>query len=117
MIYVNVEMIFGWIIVSFVALIMIIIGVSQIIKKDVPVGFYNLIAPPKKDEITNLAEWNKKHGMIWIAYGVCIEAGFLMGCFMPNESLEMIFMIGGVIIPLPLMILRHHMLEKEYKRD
>lgn len=39
-----------------------------------------------------------------------------MGIVMPNEGLEIVFMIGGVIIPLPIMILRHNMLEREYRR-
>ncbi len=66
----------GLVIISMVALIMVIIGVCQMIKKDEPVGFYNMIDPPKKEEITDIVEWNKKHGMIWIIYGICIELGF-----------------------------------------
>lgn len=34
---------------------------------------------------------------------------------MPSEVLEMVFMMGGVIIPLPFMVLRQRALEKEYK--
>ena len=34
---------------------------------------------------------------------------------MSSETLEMVFMMGGVIIPLPFMIFRHRALEKEYK--
>ena len=99
---------------SFVAAIMIIIGLSQVLKKDGPVGFYNIIDPPKKEEISDIIQWNKKHGMIWIAYGICIELGFWLGYIMPTDALEMIFMMGGVVIPLPFMIMRHHKLEKLY---
>lgn len=111
----NAEMIMGLIILSFVAAIMGMIGVCQVVKKDAPVGFYNVIDPPKKEEITDIIQWNKKHGMLWILYGICIELGFWIGYVMPNEVLEMIFMMGGVVLPLPLMIVRHHRLEKEYK--
>jgi len=111
----NAEMIIALVIISFVAGIMIIIGIAQMAKKNEPVGFYNVIAPPKKEEISDLIQWNKKHGAIWIAYGICIELGFWLGYAMPIEALEMVFMIGGVIIPLPFMILRHRALEKEYK--
>ena len=52
---------------------------------------------------------------IWIVYGICIELGFWLGYIMPSEVLEMVFMMGGVIIPLPFMVLRHRALEKEYK--
>ena len=111
----NAEMIMALGIVSFVAGIMIIIGIVQMTKKDEPVGFYNVIAPPKKEEISDVIQWNKKHGVIWIVYGICIELGFWVGYAMPIGTLEMVFMMGGVIIPLPFMVLRHRSLEKEYK--
>lgn len=112
----NVETIFGFVIISFVAVIMVIIGLVQFHKKEEPVGFYNVIDPPKKEEITDILLWNKKHGRMWIIYGICIELGFWMGFIIPNEVLEIVFTLGGVIIPLPIMILRHNKLEREYKR-
>lgn len=108
-------MIIGLVIISFVAIIMVTIGMRQVFQKDTPVGFYNLIDPPKKEEITNVILWNKKHGMMWIIYGICIEAGFWLGYILTGEVLEMIFMTGGVVIPLPFMIARHHKLEKMFK--
>lgn len=108
-------MIMALVIISFVVGIMIIIGLTQIAKTEEPVGFYNVIAPPKKEEISDIIQWNKKHGFIWIIYGICIELGFWLGYIMPSEVLEMVFMMGGVIIPLPFMVLRHRALEKEYK--
>ena len=111
----NTEMIMGFVIISIVAGIMLIIGVCQIAKKDEPVGFYNVIDPPQKEEISDITAWNKKHGLIWVIYGICIELGFLLGYAMPLEALEMLFMIGGIIIPLPFMMIRHHKLEKKYK--
>ena len=44
----NAETIFGLVIISFVAVTMVIIGLVQFNKKEEPVGFYNVIAPPKK---------------------------------------------------------------------
>ena len=104
----NAEMIIGLVIISIVAGIMIIIGLFQLSKKDNPVGFYNVIDPPKKEEISDVIQWNKKHG-------ICIELGFWLGFVMSVEVLEMVFMMGGVIIPLPFMVIRHRKLEKEYK--
>lgn len=111
----NAEMIMGLVIISFVATIMVTIGLHQTFKKDEPVGFYNVIDPPKREEISDIIQWNKKHGAIWIAYGICIELGFWLGYIMPITVLEMIFMMGGGVIPLPFMIIRHHKLEKDYK--
>lgn len=102
-------------VISLVACIMIIIGLCQMRKKEEPVGFYNVIDPPKKEEISDIIQWNKKHGTIWIAYGICIELGFWIGYVMPVGVLEMVFMMGGIVFPLPFMCLRHHKLEKEYR--
>lgn len=112
----NAETIMYLIIMSMVALIMILIGVCQITKKDAPVGFYNLIEPPKKEEISDVLEWNKQHGRIWLIYGICIELGCWLGYIVPIEALEIFFAMGGVVIPLPFMIIRHHSLTKIYKK-
>lgn len=111
----NPTMIIAFAIISIVALVMVMIGIYQMKEKDVPVGFYNVIDPPKKEEISDIIAWNKQHGLLWISYGICIEAGYWLGYVMPIEVLEMFFMMGGVIIPLPFMIMRHHRLEKRYQ--
>ncbi|MCQ2521586.1 MAG: hypothetical protein MJ105_04330 [Lachnospiraceae bacterium] len=112
----NSEMIMGLVVISVVALIMVLIGISQFANKDKPVGFYNVVDPPKKEEITDTIQWNKKHGVIWMIYGGCIEAGFWLGYIMPTEFWEVFFMIGGVLFPLPLMVISHHRLVKKYVR-
>ena len=109
------EMIMGLAIISILAFIMVSLGVCQIMKKDGPVGFDNLIDPPKKDEITDVITWNKKHGIMWISYGICIELGFLLGYVMPIDAIKMIFMTAGIVVPLPFMFMRHKSLVKKYK--
>jgi len=106
----------GVVIVTLVGLVMVVIGVCQWIKRDEPVGFYNLTSPPRKEDITDVSEWNKKHGVIWILYGLCIELGFWTGYFVRESALEVLFMLGGVLIPLPFMVMRHKRLEKRYIR-
>lgn len=46
---------------------------------------------------------------------MCIELGFWLGIIMPIQMLEMVFMMGGIIITLPFMVIRHHKLEKLLK--
>lgn len=111
----NSGLIFGLCIYSFVALIMMSIGFVQYNRKDNPVGFYNVVDPPKKEEISDIIAWNKRHGLIWIGYGICIELGLWLGYIAPNEVLEMIFLIGAVIIPLPIMIMCHNKIVKMYQ--
>lgn len=111
----NAEMIMGLVIVSLVAVIMIIIGLVEAFNKYEPVGFYNVIDPPKREEISDIVQWNRNHGLIWIFYGICIELGFWLGFVMPNQMLGIVSMIGGIMIPLPFMVLIHRILEKKYK--
>lgn len=113
----NAETVLGLVIISIVASIMGIIGICQIMKKDAAVGFYNVIDPPKKEEISDVVQWNRKHGMIWIIYGICIELGYWLGYVMPFAALQILFVIGGCVIPLPFMVMRHQKLEKEYKHS
>ncbi len=110
------ENITGLVIVSLVALVMLIIGIGQLRRTDAPVGFYNLASPPGKDEITDITAWNRKHGVMWIIYGICIEAGFWLGFIVQNEVAEMICYIGGIVLPLPCMVARHICLVKRYKK-
>lgn len=110
-------MMMGLVIVSLVAVIMIIIGVYQFGRKDCPVGFYNIQEPPKAEEISDILQWNRRHGIIWIVYGLCIEAGFWLGYMASSDVMEMSFMMGGVVIPLPFMVLVHRSLGRKYKNS
>lgn len=111
----NAESIIGLVIVSIVAVIMIGIGLFQYLKKDKPVGFYTVNNPPKKEEISDITKWNRQHGLIWIIYGICVELGFSIGFMMPSEILAVLFLLGGIIIPMPFMVIRHNQLERKYK--
>lgn len=110
----NAGAIMGLVIYSIVALIMVLIGVCEFRNQDKPVGL-NIADEPKKEEITDVVKWNRAHGMLWILYGIIIELSFFLGYIMPNEVLQMICLIGGVIIPLPLIVLGHRKLEGKYR--
>ena len=72
------QIIFTGITFGIVALIMFVIGISQIRSKE-PVGFYSGIKPPDREELTDVGDWNKKHGMMYIAYGICIVVSWVCG--------------------------------------
>lgn len=107
------EDIIGLVIFSLVALIMIGIGIVQYISKE-PVGFYTGQMPPKATELTDVTAWNKKHGSMWIMYGIVMLAGYFISYQMGDTILAAIPMCGGVILPLPVMIGYHHILHKRY---
>ena len=73
----NAENIFGFAIYALVALFMMGIGIVQI-KSRKPVAFYSGEKPPKAEELTDVSAWNRKHGMMWLAYGIIILISFLI---------------------------------------
>ena len=111
-----VEFILGFTIYLLVAVIMLGIGISQC-KSTKPVGFYSGEKPPLESELSDVLMWNKKHGKMWIWYGVIIIVSYLLGIpFLMVDSVWCILpMCGGIILPIPLMIRCHHKLIQEYK--
>ena len=55
---------------ALVSLIFIVLGIKQFRSK-VPVSLNTGEAPPREDELTDMSEWNHKHGRNLIIYG-CI---------------------------------------------
>ncbi len=108
-----------FVIMCLAALIMAGIGVSQI-KSRKPVGFYTGVKPPDEKELRDVKAWNKKHGMMWILYGVVMIGGVLAqmigsacGC---NEVFLLIPEIFTVIGGIFAMMWYHMRLEKQYRR-
>ncbi|MDD7333415.1 MAG: hypothetical protein PUG70_03355 [Lachnospiraceae bacterium] len=98
-----------------VALFMVAIGIAQLKSKD-PVGFYSGEEPPKAESLTDVSAWNKRHGMMWLIYGIIIFVSYLIGSIIGESIWSIIPMMGGVIIPLPFMIWYHHRLMKKFMR-
>ncbi len=105
--------IFTLVTMALVAFLMIGIGVSQTGSKD-PVGFYSGVEPPKREELTSVPLWNKKHGIMWVVYGVAIllSSAFcvLLAWDTPWLAVPFIVTVGA----LPFMVWYHHHLEKTY---
>lgn len=112
----NAEFIMCFVIYLYVAFIMVGIGVSQL-KSKTPVAFYSGEKPLEPWELSDVSMWNRKHGMMWIIYGVIIALSGLAGSFPAGkESLWcLIPMVGGVLGPLAGMIWYHHRLIRQYK--
>lgn len=109
-----VEIIFSFIVFMICISPIIILGVVQYRSKE-PVGFWSGKKPPQKDEITDVRAYNRKHGLMWIIYGL----GFL-GCFVCGipfgelvaAYLCMIEVFGGILV----MIAYHNRLNRMYFR-
>ena len=102
------------VIFGIVALIMLGIGVSQL-KSKVPVGFYTGEKPPKTEQLSDVHAWNKKHGIMWIIYGICIICSWICSVFIGGDSIySVIPLCIGVLLPILVMVLLHHRLVKMY---
>lgn len=112
-----VEFIFGLVIYLFVAAVMLGIGISQY-RSTKPVGFYSGEKPPMESELTDVDAWNKKHGKMWIWYGVIIIVSYLLGVpfLMADSVWSVLPMCVGIMIPIPLMIRYHHKLIRKYRK-
>lgn len=111
----NAENLIGFAVYFAAAAIMAGIGISQL-KSRKPVGFYTGEKPPKEDEITDVRAWNKKHGLMWLIYGGIIITGFGIGTTLGDSLWSLIPMLGGILLPLPVMIWYHHRLIQLYKK-
>ena len=98
---------------AYVALIMIAIGIMQY-KSKKPTGFYTGETPPKEEQLTDVTAWNHRHGMMWIIYGIVIIVSFLFGLLIPHEVLSALLPVVIILGALPVMILYHHKLKKQY---
>ncbi len=108
-------------IISFViylitAFIMIGIGGSNLRSKT-PVGFYSGIKPPKEEELTDVPAWNKKHGMMWVLYGVTIMLSWGIGFIIGDSVWCLLPLCSGVVLPVFLMIWYHHSLIRRYHQE
>ncbi len=97
-----------------VAAIMASIGISQL-RSTSPVGFYSGEKPPKEDELTDVQAWNRKHGIMWLVYGMIIIVSYFAGSIMGDSILCIIPYCGGLIVPVIIMIWCHHKLIRTYK--
>jgi len=98
---------------SYVALIMIAIVIMQY-KSKKPTGFYTGELPPKAEQLTDVTAWNHRHGMMWMIYGIAIIVSFLAGLLIPHEVISILLPIVIILGALPVMILYHHKLKKNY---
>ena len=108
------ENVIGLAIYLAVAALMMGIGISQL-KSKKPVGFYSGEKPHGEDEISDVGAWNKKHGLMWLFYGMIIMVSYGIGAIVGDTIWCVIPMCGGIMFPLPIMIWYHHRLIKRYR--
>jgi len=109
------EIMIGFVIYVLVAAVMFGIGITQY-RSIKPVGFYSGEKPPKESELSDVFQWNKEHGKMWIWYSGIIIISYLLGIPLFESLWCVVPMCGGVLVPLPVMIWYHHKLIRKYKK-
>lgn len=77
------------------------LGVSQLLRKK-PVGGGIFEAPPRRECVTDMKEWNQKHGILWIGYGLVMLGGFLLltvvNDYLIAAMLHTVVYVGGLTV-------------------
>jgi len=107
------EAVLSGVILGLCALLMFGIGFFQI-KSKKPVVFYSGEKAPDENELSDVNAWNKKHGIMWILYGICIILAWVSGLLIDDSFLLLIPFLIFLLLPIPFMILYHHELIKKY---
>ena len=91
-------------------------GSSNTYRSTKPVAFYSGEKPPKERELSDVFMWNKKHGKMWIWYGIVIMVSYVLSIPLLDSIWCVIPMCGGTILPIPVMIWYHNKLIRMYKK-
>lgn len=97
--------IFSGVICGLCALVVICIGISQLVSKE-PVGFYTGGEKPlRASQLSDVKAWNRKHGWMWIIYGVCTVLAWLCGMMIGDSIVACVPFVIGFLGPLVFMVL------------
>ncbi|MCI9527200.1 MAG: hypothetical protein HFH37_09835 [Lachnospiraceae bacterium] len=112
------ERIITIVIIAISAAPMIILGIVQYNSKE-PVGFWSGKEPPKSQQVTDVKAYNRRHGVMWIVYGLGFFPGFAPVIIWGEEfaliavALFLIECIGGIFV----MIAYHNKLNRRYLKE
>lgn len=106
------------VIIGLCALVMYGVGIVQF-RSEKPVAFYSGETPPSVDELKDVKAWNKKHGIMWILYGVIITIGLGVGMAMGDSVWVSLVVFVTICVPIIFLPLYHKKLIKDYvvKKD
>ena len=95
------------------AFFLIGIGIFQI-RSEKPVAFYSGEEPPKPEQVKDIKSWNKKHGLMWIFYGITMIIGSMVGFTIKYSLLLVLVSFVCILLPMIIMVLYHKKLVKDY---
>lgn len=94
------------------SIFMLVIGISNIFSRK-SVGFYSGEKGPVFETMKEEKAWNRKHGFMWITYGLIIAGTSVSGIFIENWAVKCAVILAGLLIPPAPMIKLHNSLKKK----
>ena len=108
-------MIIGFIIWSIVAVIFLIIGISERKAKE-PVGFWANVKRPGVEDIEDVENYNKAVSNIWLVFSILFEALGIPFLFCrQNSPVFLLVIIGAMFLVIGIMV-AYTFVEKKYKK-
>lgn len=89
------------------------IGIAQLYRQK-PVGFWSFQPPPSPGQVSDVRAYNRKHGKMWIWFGLGMLAAYGVGAIAPNGLMAMLIIGGELIGGIVAMIVYHLHLTKKY---
>ena len=108
-----------WVFISIItsaAVLMFGIGIYQW-RSEKPARLSTGEATIDPSELTDVKAWNRKHGMMWILYGVIMVAGFAVSLTIDNSLYAGLVAMAAIFLPLILIPVYHNYLLKKYRRS
>lgn len=101
---------------SLVSLIFIVLGVNQFRSK-VPVALNTGEVPPREDELTDMSEWNHKHGRNLIIYGCALFVTMSVFIYFlekfDNTVFQMVVFLIVIFAEIAWLEIQHSLLKKK----
>ncbi len=99
-----------------VSLIFIMLGVNQFRSK-VPVSLNTGEVPPREDELTDMSEWNHKHGRNLIIYGCVLFVTMSVFVYFlekyDNTVFQMVVFLIVIFAEIAWLEIQHSLLKKK----
>ena len=68
------------------------------------------------NDLTDVKAWNRKHGMMWILYGLCLLAGLFISLQIKDSLYAGILMMAFCLLPILAIPVYHDHLIRQYHR-
>ncbi len=102
-------------IITSAAVLMFGIGIYQW-RSEKPARLSTGEAAIDPEELTDVKAWNRKHGMMWILYGLCMLAGLVISLQIEDSLYAGGIMMVFIFLPLLVIPAYHDHLIRQYHR-